>query len=184
MNTNQTSTQLQNLYLIGFMGTGKSVAGELAARKLGLQFIDSDNEIERHAGQKISAIFEESGESAFREMEKEFIREGHPRFGCLVSCGGGLPVQEGMLDALKERGLVAALWANPETIFERTKDNPTRPLLQVPDPLSKIAELLEAREGAYLAADKVISTEQRSPKTVSELIARFYEDNRASSSDR
>ncbi len=183
MSNNHTSPQLPNLYLIGFMGTGKSVAGELAAQKLGLQFIDSDNEIERHAGQEISAIFEKSGESAFREMEKEFITNGHPRFGCLVSCGGGLPVQEGMLDALKERGLVIALWASPETIFERTKDNPTRPLLQVPDPLGKIAELLGTREGAYLAADKIISTEQRSTKTVSELIARFYEENRASSSD-
>ena len=165
------------------MGTGKSVAGELAARKLGLQFIDSDIEIERLAGQEVSAIFEKSGEPAFREMEKEFIGSGHPRFGCLISCGGGLSVQEGMLDALKERGLVVTRWASAETIFERTKDNQTRPLLQVPDPLGKIAELLGAREGAYLSADKIISTEQRSTKKVSELIARFYEEKQASSSD-
>jgi shikimate kinase len=83
-----------------------------------------------------------------------------------------------MLDILKERGLVIALWASPETIYERTKGNSTRPLLQVPDPLGKIAELLNGREDSYLAANKVISTEQRSAKTVSELIARFYEENR------
>ena len=147
------------------MGTGKSVAGELAAQKLGLQFIDSDKEIERNSGQEISLIFEKIGEAAFRKMEKDFISNGHPRFGCLVSCGGGLPVPEGMLDTLKERGLVVALWASPETIFERTKDSSTRPLLQVPDPLGKITELLNARERAYLAADKVLSTEQRSPNT-------------------
>jgi shikimate kinase len=174
-----TTPQLPNLYLIGFMGTGKSIAGELAAKKLGLQFIDSDKEIERNAGQEISVIFEKSGEPGFREMERDFILNGHPRSGYLVSCGGGLPVPEGMLEILKERGLVVALWASPETIYERTKGNSTRPLLKVPDPLGKIAELLSEREDSYLAANKVISTEQRSAKTVSELIARFYEENRA-----
>ena len=88
------------------MGTGKSVAGKMAARKLGLQFIDSDEQIEKEDQQDISAIFDKKGEAAFREMEKRFILEGHPDHGCLVSCGGGLPVQEGMLEALKERGLV------------------------------------------------------------------------------
>ena len=177
MSAKNTNLQLPNVYLIGFMGTGKSVAGIMAARKLGLQFIDSDERIEKDAQQRISAIFEKYGEAAFREMEKRFILEGHPDHGCLVSCGGGLPVQEGMLEALKERGLVVTLWANPETIYERTKENSTRPLLQVADPLGKITELLRLRESTYLTADKVISTEQRSAKTVSELIVRSYEEN-------
>ena len=177
MSAKNTNLQLPNLYLIGFMGTGKSVAGKMAARKMGLQFIDSDEQIEKEAQQEISAIFDKKGEAAFREMEKRFILEGHPDHGCLVSCGGGLPVQEGMLEALKERGLVVTLWANPETIYERTKENSTRPLLQVADPLGKITELLRLRESTYLAADKVISTEQRSAKTVSELIVRSYEEN-------
>ena len=110
-------------------------------------------------------------------MEREFIISGHPSTGCLVSCGGGLPVQPGMLDALKERGQVFALWASPETIYERTKENPTRPLLQVDDPLGRIRKLLNSRESVYLSADKVISTEQRSPKSVSELIVRSYLEN-------
>lgn len=160
------------------MGTGKSISGEMAAKNLGLQFVDSDKEIERKAGQKISAIFEKSGESAFRGMEKDFILHGHPLSGCLVSCGGGLPVAEGMLDSLKERGLVLTLWASPEIIYERTKSNSTRPLLQVPEPLAEITKLLKARESTYLGADKVISTEQRSPKMVSEMIARCYKEKK------
>ena len=159
------------------MGTGKSVAGKMAARKLGLQFIDSDEQIEKDSQREIPAIFEKNGEAAFREMEKRFVLEGHTDHGCLVSCGGGLPIQEGMLDALKEKGLVVTLWANPETIYERTKENSNRPLLQVADPLGEITELLRLRESTYLAADKVISTEQRSAKQVSELVARSYEEH-------
>ena len=98
------------------MGTGKTSAGELAADKLGLRFLDSDREIEKATGLGVAAIFEREGEAAFREKEREFILQGHPEGGCLVSCGGGLPVPEGMLGHLKERGLVLALWAEPQTI--------------------------------------------------------------------
>ena len=159
------------------MGTGKTAVGEMAAIRLGLNFVDSDNEIARKHGKDISAIFKQSGEKRFREMEKEFILAGHPAHGCLVSCGGGLPVAKGMLERLKQRGMVITLWASPETIFERTRENSTRPLLQVDDPLAEITRLLKSREATYLAADQVISTEMRSAKAVSELIARAYEEN-------
>ena len=83
-----------------------------------------------------------------------------------------------MLELLKQRGMVITLWASPETIWQRTKENSTRPLLQVEDPLAEIKNLLESREATYLAADQVISTEMRSAKAVSELVARAYEENR------
>ena len=176
----ETDPRKPNLYLIGFMGTGKTSAGELAADKLGLRFLDSDREIEKATGLDVAAIFEREGEDAFREKERAFILQGHPGCGCLVSCGGGLPVPEGMLVHLKERGLVFALWAEPQTIYERTRDNPRRPLLQVSDPLSEITDLLKKRESVYLQADKVISTEMRSTKAVADLITRSYEENPSS----
>ena len=85
------------------MGTGKTAVGEMTARKLGLRFVDSDQEIARNEGRDIAAIFEQSGEKRFREMELKFILEGHPGHGCLISCGGGLPIAEGMLEKLKRR---------------------------------------------------------------------------------
>lgn len=165
-----------NLYLIGFMGTGKTAVGKLAADHLGLSFIDSDVEIERKSGKTISAIFDQLGEEAFRLMEKDFILDGHPSHGCLVSCGGGLPIPAGLLDLLKERGRVVALWASPESIYQRTKEDSARPLLQVDDPLGKITDLLAAREPVYRNAHEIISTEKRSPQAVCELLTRYYEE--------
>jgi shikimate kinase len=179
LNSKNNNLSRRNLYLIGFMGTGKTVVGEMTAMKLGLRFVDSDQEIARSEGREISVIFEQSGEKRFREMERKFIVDGHPSRGCLVSCGGGLPVAEGMLELLKQRGMVITLWASPETICQRTKENSTRPLLQVEDPLAEITNLLESREATYLAADQVISTEMRSAKAVSELVARAYEENQS-----
>ena len=81
-----------NLYLVGFMGTGKSTVGRQVARQMGFEFIDSDHEIERRQGQPVSQIFAEQGEAKFRALEREFIEHGHPAQKCVVSCGGGLVV--------------------------------------------------------------------------------------------
>src|SRR4051812_46435873 len=81
-----------NLYLVGFMGTGKSTVGRQLARQMGFEFIDSDHEIERRQGKPVSQIFAEEGEARFRALEREFIEHGHPTKKCVVSCGGGLVV--------------------------------------------------------------------------------------------
>ena len=70
------------------MGTGKSVVGQLAAKMLGLSFLDSDLEIEKKYQTSVSQIFEIHGEIGFRKMERDFIQSGHPKSGCLISCGG------------------------------------------------------------------------------------------------
>jgi shikimate kinase len=174
MNHEAQYTHRSNLYLIGFMGTGKSVVGQLAAKMLGLSFLDSDLEIEKKHQTSISKIFKIHGEIGFRKMERDFIQSGHPKTGCLISCGGGLPIAEGMIEILKSNGKVFTLWASPKTIFERTKKNSSRPLLQTEDPLSKIAELLSEREIRYRMADKIISTDAKSPSEVATLIQKYY----------
>ena len=176
MNPKGKNTSMPNLYLIGFMGTGKSSVGKIAAKKIGLTFIDTDQEIENQSGLSISKIFEKHGESKFRELEKEFIQNGHAKSGCLVSCGGGLPITEGMIKTLKDKGMVYCLWANVETIFERTAGNLERPLLQTENPKAEIKSILQKRESVYLTADQIVSTEKRSMNQVAEIIVEKYRD--------
>ena len=156
-----------NLYLVGFMGTGKSTVGRQVAQRLGMVFVDSDHAIEKEQGRSIPSIFETEGEAAFRDMERAFIDEGPAGGGCLVSCGGGLSVQSGMMDLLKSKGLVFALMATAKGIFERTRHNSNRPLLQVDDPLAEIERLLAIRDPIYRQAHCCILTEGR---TISEVV--------------
>lgn len=170
----KTKTQKPNLYLVGFMGVGKSAIGRKVARELGYEFIDSDHKIEVKAGKKIAEIFASEGESAFRGMERVFVETGHPEEGCVVSCGGGLVVQEGMSEILKQKGVVVCLFASPECIIERTGRNAKRPLLNVPNPEQRVRELLAEREPIYMNAGTCISTEGRSMKEVVRHVVRSY----------
>lgn len=163
-----------NIYLIGFMGVGKSVVGRALARSLRMRFLDSDAAIEAEAGCSIAEIFASQGEPAFREMEKRFIESGHPAEGVVVSCGGGLPIQPGMPERLIQRGIVVCLFASAETILRRTLGNPKRPLLNVADPEKRVRDLLAEREPVYLATGIGISTEGRTVPEVVRNIIRIY----------
>lgn len=150
-----------NLYLVGFMGTGKSTVGRAAAARLGFQLIDSDHEIERAQGRTITEIFAQDGEPAFREMEKAFIEGGHPGERTVVSCGGGLVVQPGMLETLRSRGIVICLHASLETVLARTSRSRNRPLLEVENPEERIRTLYAAREPVYRRAGTMVLTDSR-----------------------
>jgi shikimate kinase len=170
-----------NLYLVGFMGVGKSVFGRKAARELGLRFIDSDHQIEREQGKKIPEIFADEGESYFRSLERQFIESGHPEMGCVVSCGGGLVVEHGMKELLKQKGVVICLFASAESIIERTSRNKNRPLLNVDDPAAKVRALLKEREPIYMDSGACISTEGRTVPEVVRHMIRTYEADEGSS---
>ena len=163
-----------NIYLIGFMGVGKSAVGRALARSLHMQFLDSDWAIEQKAGMPITEIFKTEGEAAFRTREREFIESGHPEEGVVVSCGGGLPVQPGMSDLLKSKGVVICLFASPETIVSRTVGNPKRPLLNVENPEERIRSLMEERDPVYMNTGIGISTEGRGIAEVVKSIVRIY----------
>jgi len=163
----------KHIYLIGFMGTGKSTLGRLLADTLDIPFVDSDDAIEQKEGISIPEIFEKYGEDHFRKLERKFIENDDTREPCVISCGGGLVTREGMMEALKQRGKVIALCASPETIYERTRHNSNRPLLQVENPLEKIKELLDLRRPYYSRADMSILTDNRSVQDIIQHIARF-----------
>jgi shikimate kinase len=150
-----------NLYLVGFMGTGKTTVGRALAQRIGFQLFDSDAEIERQQGKAIPEIFSEQGEPAFRALEKDFIESGHPSDRCIVACGGGLVVQPGMLALLKTKGVVVCLHASLETILKRTLGNKHRPLLNVEDPMERIRALYAAREGVYRNSGTLVLTDGR-----------------------
>lgn len=150
-----------NLYLVGFMGTGKTTVGRTVAHKLGFTLIDSDAAIERLQGKSIAEIFAQEGEPAFRAMEREFIAHGHPGERTVVSCGGGLVVQPGMLEVLQQKGVVVCLHASIETILARTARHQHRPLLLAEDPQERVRTLFAQREPIYKRSGTVILTDSR-----------------------
>lgn len=150
-----------NLYLVGFMGTGKTTIGRAVAQRLGFALLDSDHEIERQEGKTIAAIFSGAGEAAFRVLERQYVENGHPATRTVVSCGGGLVVQPGMLAALEARGVVICLHASIETILARTGRQQTRPLLNVENPDARVRALYAEREPIYKRAGTVILTDSR-----------------------
>jgi shikimate kinase len=150
-----------NLYLVGFMGTGKTTVGRAVAHKLNFHLVDSDHEIERKQGKGIPEIFAQDGEPAFRAMEREFVEGGHAAERTVVSCGGGLVVQPGMLDLLHRKGVVVCLHASIETILARTARHRNRPLLDVEDPEERVRVLFAQREPIYKRSGTVILTDSR-----------------------
>ena len=157
---------IHNLALIGFMGTGKSCVGRLAADLLHFTFLDTDHVIEARAGKAISDIFAQDGEPAFREWERRIVEELTRRQKTVIATGGGLPADPANLASLKTHALVICLWASPESIWERVRAHDHRPLLNEPDPLAKIRQLLAVREPCYRQADVLVNTEMRSTREV------------------
>lgn len=161
---------MRNVALIGFMGTGKSVAGRVAAEHLHFTFLDTDHVIEARAGKTINEIFQQDGEPAFREWERRIVEELTHRDKTVIATGGGLPIGEGNLASLKTHALVVCLWASPETIWEHVRAHVHRPLLNEADPLAKIRELLALREPYYRQADVLVNTERRSVREVAQQV--------------
>jgi 3-dehydroquinate synthase len=150
---------MQNLFLVGLMGAGKTTVGRLLARKLGKRFIDSDHEIEARTGASIPWIFEIEGEPSFRRREADVIRELTSQSGIVLATGGGAILDPETRQFLKSRGTVIYLRASVNSILLRTSHDKNRPLLQTADPRKKIEELARQREPLYQeVADIVVDT--------------------------
>jgi len=152
---------IQNLALIGFMGTGKSAVGRQVAALLNFDFVDTDEMIEKQTGQRITDIFAQHGESHFRQLEADTIKTLETRHNLIISTGGGSVVQPQNLASLRTHSYIICLWASPEGIYKRVRHQTHRPLLQGDDPIAKIATLLKEREPAYRQADHLINSELR-----------------------
>lgn len=177
MGHNETDRRT-NLYLAGFMGTGKTSIGREVAKSLRYRFIDSDRWIEKDCGMKIPEIFATHGEKWFRARELRFVTEGHPEEGCVVACGGGLVTEEEARRGLEDRGLLVALFASPETVLLRTSRNKNRPLLRTGNPEQRIRELMAVRDPIYRSIPLAVSTDGRSFGDVRDAILRIYRTHR------
>jgi len=165
----------RNIVLTGFMGTGKTAVGREVAARTGRPFVDLDDLIVLRAGKAIPEIFAQDGEPAFREWERRIVEELTRRKKTVIATGGGLPANPANLASLKTHALVVCLWASPETIWERVRAHDHRPLLNEPDPLARIRELLAAREPCYRQADVLVNTEMRSLREVAQhVIHQFH----------
>jgi shikimate kinase len=144
------------------MGVGKTSIGTQLAKDIGYAFVDTDELIEADQKITITEIFSAFGELYFRDVESRIIRQVLENENQVVSTGGGAVIREENREAFKKAGLVVCLTARPEVIYERIKHETHRPLLQVPDPMARIRELLEGRATLYSQADLIIDTAEKS----------------------
>ena len=177
----QSDRRIVNLALIGFMGAGKTSVGRLAAEQLHFDYLDTDEMIQSLTGRSITEIFKTDGEPAFRALERQIVGELAARSRTVISTGGGLPVNPDNLASLKTHALVVCLWASPEKIWERVKNQTHRPLLHDPDPQKKIRDLLAARAPFYKQADVLVNTDIRALREVVQQVVHQF---RLEASDR
>ena len=119
-----------NIFLIGFMGAGKSTISDYLKTVFAMDIIEMDQIIAERAGMSISDIFETYGEQYFRDCETNLLIEMQSRTNVVISCGGGTPMRECNVVEMKKNGRVVLLTAKPETILDRVKDSHDRPLIE------------------------------------------------------
>ncbi len=149
---------MNNIVLIGFMGSGKTVAGKIVAEKLALRFVDIDKLIEEKQKIPISEIFSTFGEDYFRNLEKEMVTRISNEKNRSIATGGGVVLNPENMVNLRKNGTIIWLAVSPEVARKRTKSDESRPLLHVTYPEKTIEELLSFRESLYAQADFKIET--------------------------
>lgn len=167
----------QNLFLIGPMGAGKSAVGRQLARLTHLDFVDSDEEIEKRTGVDIPFIFEKEGEEGFRRREAKLIDELSQRQGIVLATGGGVVLDPSNRSHLGARGYVIYLHTTVRQQLERTKNARNRPLLEEGDREQVLQALMEERDPLYREiADLVIETDGRRVRAVALDIRRTLDE--------
>lgn len=165
---------MPNIVLIGFMGTGKTTVGNGVSRILGMEFVDTDQEVEKVTGLTIREIFQKYGETRFRSEETAAAKRLAKLDHVVISTGGGLVLNPENLEALAETGIVIALWADPDTIYNRVSHRNTRPLLLQENPRQVIADLLHQRKHLYRRAQFNIDTSSLTLEQVIDKVIEIY----------
>ncbi len=150
-----------NIFLIGFMGCGKSTAARYIGSHYGMGYVEMDRQIEEEQGCSISEIFAERGEEYFRKLETELLGRLESGPDQVVSCGGGTPMRECNVELMKKQGRIVLLTASAETVYDRVKNSHNRPLLEGNMNVDYIKGLMEMRMPRYeAAADIVVKTDR------------------------
>jgi shikimate kinase len=152
-----------NVFLVGLMGAGKTTVGKQLAKHLHKQFLDSDHEIEKRTGVRIPVIFEIEGEAGFRARETSMIEELASQENIVLATGGGAVLNPYNRAVLRKNGIVVYLRASVEDLWQRTRHDKNRPLLQTADPRAKLEELFGQRDPLYReTAHLVVDTNKQS----------------------
>ena len=168
---------MKNIYLIGFMGAGKSTIAKELVKKTDAKRIEMDQMIVEQQGMAISDIFDKYGEEHFRDLETELLRSFSGKTNMVVSCGGGSVLRDENARLMKENGCIILLKATPETIYERVKNSTERPILNGNMNVEFIRELMEKRRKKYeAAADIVIRTDGKTAFEICEEIIHLAKD--------
>lgn len=158
-----------NIYLIGFMGVGKSAVAKELHKKLALPLIEMDQEIVDRQGMEIREIFAQHGETFFRDLESGLICEIAKGDGAIVSCGGGAVLRKENVDLMRQSGMVVLLTAEPETVLARVGGSTHRPLLEGKMNVDAIRALMEQRKPAYEdACQYFVPTDGRRPAEIAD----------------
>ena len=139
----------KNIFITGFMGTGKSVVAQQLACKLKMEFIDMDRIIEERQGTSIADIFARYGEKYFRAQENKLVKELSQKENMVIATGGGTLLSPDNARILDQKGQIICLYADSQTIYNRVKRKNNRPLLKGENLLSEINRLLEERKKIY-----------------------------------
>ncbi|PKM87875.1 MAG: shikimate kinase [Firmicutes bacterium HGW-Firmicutes-12] len=164
-----------NIVLIGFMGVGKTPIGQEIAKRLNKNFIDTDREIEESLKMPINKIFAEHGEEYFRQKEKEMIESIALRENCVIATGGGIVLNKSNIEALRQKGNIICLLAQPEVIYERVKKGNHRPLLAGEDMYESITRILSERAQKYQCADYYVDTSTKSIEEATDEIISYLQ---------
>lgn len=160
-----------NIYLVGPMGAGKSTIGRHLAELLGKEFKDTDHEIENRTGASIPLIFEIEGETGFRKRESAMLTELGSEDNLVLATGGGIVLAEENRRVLRQQGFVVYLFAKVDVLYQRTRRDRNRPLLNEGDRRKKLEEIMLTRDPLYReVADLVIETDKRPARTVAKEI--------------
>jgi shikimate kinase len=159
-----------HLVLVGLSGCGKSVAGRLAARRLGAPFTDLDETIAAEEGRSIAELFESTGEPRFRVLERAAMMQALNQPAGVIAPGGGWAAQPGNLDQVQGKALLVYLRVTPGTAADRLKNGAIRPLLAGRNPVERLTELLSDREPFYRQAAHSIDTDGRTPDSVADVL--------------
>jgi shikimate kinase len=156
-----------NIFLIGPMGAGKTTMGRQIARRLNMDFEDSDHAIEAHTGVDIPLIFEKEGEAGFRKREAAIIDELTRKSRLVLATGGGAVLSKENRQHLQNRGIVIYLHSDIKHLLERVGHDKNRPLLQTSNPAETLRKIMQIREPLYReTADIIINTGQQSIRAV------------------
>jgi shikimate kinase len=176
MDGRKDAASVGHVILVGLPGAGKTTVGRMTAERLGIPFLDFDEEIERREGRSVAELFARHGEAHFRARERELTTELARAPRMVLAPGGGWAASPESVALLRPPGRIIYLRIRPETALARLgAGRATRPLLAGPDPLRELSRLLAEREPHYLSADHVVDADVLDPQQVTQALVRLAE---------